>query len=122
MAKVKSLGLNYDDFTRTFVYNDEIFIAYSFLQESTGEEFTKKFIECEEKIKEIERAKVAASENQGQIHFVTSGTSAAISTPVIKEETTEETVIASFEVSGTMSQLKALGQYMRTNNITYKNI
>lgn len=122
MAKVKSIGLIYDEFTKTFVYNDEIFITYSFINDSTSEEFTKKFIECEEKVKEVERAKSQAAETntpQSEIKFA-SKPAEPITAPVVKEP--EETVTASFEVTGTMSQLQALGQYMRTNKITYKNI
>jgi len=121
MAKVKSLGMIYDDFTKTFVYNDEVFITYSFIHDSSNDEFTKKFIECEEKIKETERAKNSISD-QGQIHFATSGTSSPISTPIVKETSKEELVTASFEVTGTMAQLKVLGQYMKDNQINYKNI
>ena len=44
----------------------------------------------------------------------------------IKEKKQEnnglEIVTASFEVKGTLGQLKALGQYMKDNKIIYKNI
>jgi len=40
--------------------------------------------------------------------------------PVKKEKI--ELVTAQFEATATFAQLKALGQYMKDNNITYKNI
>jgi len=46
---------------------------------------------------------------------------APISAPVI-EATPKPTFTASFECVGTMAQLKAIGQYMKENNIIYKNI
>jgi hypothetical protein len=119
VAKIKSLGMLFDEMTKCYLYDDEIFIAETFIKNSTVEEFTKKFIEYDEKIKEIERAKnqidspeQAKGMVQPQIQF--------ISAPTIKEK--EDTVTASFEVTGTIAQLKALGQYMKSNNITYKNI
>jgi len=119
VAKIKSLGMLFDEMTKCYLYDDEIFIAETFIKTATNDEFTKKFIEYDEKIKEIERAKnqidspeQAKGMVQPQIQF--------ISAPTIKEK--EDTVTASFEVTGTIAQLKALGQYMKSNNITYKNI
>jgi|WetSurMetagenome_2_1015567.scaffolds.fasta_scaffold00157_17 hypothetical protein len=117
IAKLKSIGMLLDDMTKCYIYDDENFIAETVIKNATPDEFTKKFIEYEERIKGIERAKLTGTsdplkENQPQIQFV--------SAPTVK--TTEEAVTASFEVTGTMSQLKALGQYMKSNNITYKNI
>lgn len=126
LAKMKSIAMIYDDFTKTFVYDDEIFITYSFLHDSSAEEFSTKFIWCEEKIKEIERAKVADTA-QPSMEFKNNPDAPSFKAPIgapitIITTATEETVIAAFEVTGTMAQLKALGQYMRDNKITYKNI
>lgn len=118
-ALLKALGMLFDEMTKCYVYDDETFITEAFLKTSTPDEFTKKYIEFEVKIKDIERAKAqAVNAPQTEIKFEPKPTT--ISAPTVKE--TEEIVTASFEVKGTMSQLKALGQYMRTNNIIYKNI
>ncbi len=111
---VKSIGMIYDEIMKIYFYSDEIFITSTIIENSTREEFTNKVIECEEKIK-LEKQKTG---NQGNIDFIAKPT--IISAP--KVETKEETVTASFEVTGTVSQLRALGQYMKDNNITYKNI
>ncbi len=109
--EVIDAGMGFDEFSKTFVYNDEIFLTKEFVTTATREEFAMRLAECFEKIK----ADRAASTPQQEMQFA-----APVAAPAVKK--TEELVKASFEVTGTLMQLRALGQYMRSNNITYKNI
>lgn len=119
--EVISSEMVFDDFSKTYIYDDEIFITVAFLKESTKEEFTKKLIECQEKIKERKASEKPEVKQSEMSFFAPSGP--AISAPTVKESTpAEELVTASFKVTGTMAQLKALGQYLRDNKINYQNI
>lgn len=116
IQKTITAGLKYDEFSKTYLYNDQIFITDSFLKESSKDEFTQKLIECTERIKVL-----TAPSGQAEMNFA-APTSTPLAAPVKKENTAEEIVTASFKVSGTMSQLKALGQFMKDHQITYINI
>ena len=120
VREVIASGMIYDDFGKVYVYNDEIFIIEKTLQESTKEDFTRKLVECQEKIREAKAAEKPAE--QAEISFqAPTAAQEAVSAPTVRK-TTEDMVTASFKVTGTMAQLRALGQYMRENGITYQNI
>lgn len=119
--EVVASGLAYDEFTKSYAYNDDIFITESFIRSSNKEEYTTRLIECQERIKEVKAAAQPAETKQSKMQFTAPKPAEAIQAPVVKEAT-EKLVTASFTVTGTMAQLKTLGQYMRENNITYKNI
>lgn len=117
------IGFNFDDFTKSYIYNEGIFISHDSVKDLSKEEFANKVIEFEEKIKALPKEQSIVSNpepSQPGNLFEQKTPAPVLSAPVI--ETKEEIVTASFEVSGTMAQLKALGQYMKSNNINYKNI
>ena len=111
---LKELGLIVDEMTNSFVYNDSIFISISDLEKLSKEDFTTKYLSIEGDIKlyrssmEIPKENNPVEEKQ------------VLQAPVIEEKV--ELVTASFSVTGTMAQLHALGNYMKQNNITYRNI
>ncbi len=115
-TEVINAGLSYDEFSKTFVYNDEVFITREFVVTATREEFTFALAECREKI----AADKAANPTQGEMAFGAPTPAAPVAAPAPQRR--EQLVKAQFEVTGTMSQLKALGQYMKDNHITYKNL
>lgn len=112
-----SSGLPFDDFSKTYIYNDQIFIPELFIKESSKEDFSKKLIECQEKIKVLKSFEI----QQGKMDFSALSTE-PIHAPNVKDTSSENLVTASFKVTGTMAQLQSLGKYMRENNITYTNI
>ena len=111
---LKELGLIVDEMTNSFVYNDSIFISISDVENLSKEDFTTKYLSIEGDIKlyrssmEIPKENNPVEEKQ------------VLQAPVIEEKV--ELVTASFSVTGTMAQLHALGNYMKQNNITYRNI
>ena len=115
IARVKASGMIFDEMMKIYFYSEEIFVTSSFIDTSNNEEWNKGIIAVEEKIK---LAKQSAGGTQANIEFTAKPT--VITAPTVQAK--EETVTASFEVTGTMAQLRALGQYMKDNNITYKNI
>jgi hypothetical protein len=113
-------GLKYDDFSKTYLFNNEIFITKSNLEDLSKEDFSRKLIECQEKIKLVKQyASPATVVAQSQMAFAETE---VLKAPVVNSNAEEEPVTASFKVTGTMSQLMALGEYMRVNNINYINI
>ena len=80
-----------------------------------AEEYAMKLAECIEKIREDK----ANDPQQGEMTFAAPVAAPSVAPAVQK---TEELVKAQFEVTGTMTQLRALGQYMRDNKIAYVNI
>lgn len=131
---LRGLTMVYHDFTKTFefVSDPEIYIDNSFVENASKEDFQNKIIEIEEKIKAKKAAEVKTSEpahhvmetlaNQAPITKPTVPAPEPLKPPVIESKPTEELKRASFEVTGTLAQLRALGEYLRSNNITYKNI
>ena len=109
--EVVDAGMVLDEFTGTWLYKDEVMMTKNFLTTATKEEYAMKLAECQEKIREDKVINSA----QGEMQLA-----APVAAPEVKK--TEELVKAQFEVTGTMTQLRALGQYMRDNHITYINI
>lgn len=106
VRRLTEIGLQRDEFTGTYAYSAEVFISEKDIKEMSKDDFQARFIALE----------LAITGDQPQAN----ATAAPLQAP--QEVKKEATVTASFEVSGTMSQIKALGQYMKENNITYKNI
>lgn len=131
---VRGLTMVYRDFTKTYehVSDPEIYIDNSFFENASKEDFQKKIVEIEEKIKAKKEAEVSTSEpthhvmetlvNQAPASKPIIQAPEPLKAPVIESKPIEELKKASFEVTGTLTQLRALGEYLRANNITYKNI
>ena len=136
-------GMAFDQFTNSFAYDDDIYMTIDTMQALTTHEFSDKMIAIEMNIKEkkaqAQAAALIAQANEpaakgemfqqpipaqqaapevSRIHGPK--VAAPLEAPVA--EAAPENVTASFEVVTTMPKLKALGQYMRENGITYKNI
>lgn len=106
-----NLGLLFDKMTNSFVYNDSIFISISDVEALSKDDFTTKYLSIESDIKLCEGSKeINKPVEEKQV----------LQAPKVEEKV--ELVTASFSVTGTMAQLHALGNYMKQNNITYKNI
>lgn len=134
---LSGLSLVFKQFTQTyeFVSDENIFIENSFLENSSKEEFANKVIQIEQLIqnkksheqKEREAAQPiqqvipqAVVVNQPPIHKVE-----PLQAPVVEQKPIDQDdpiKEASFTVTGKLSQLRALGQYMKDNNLTYSNI
>lgn len=107
--------------TRTYVWvqDNSVFIELAEIENLSNADFNKKFAELEQEIKNIKASQVSEQP------IVSAPVSAPLSKPVETKqepEKKEKIVQAKFIAEGTMSQLMALGQYMKENNITYKNI
>lgn len=108
-------GIVFDEFSGAWLYKDEVFTTKTFVNTATKEEFALHLAECQEKIREDK----ANNPQQGEMTFAAPVAAPSVAPAVQK---TEELVKAQFEVTGTMTQLRALGQYMRDNKIAYVNI
>lgn len=113
---LQTIPVVYRDITRTYEFDEEIFLTEKFLHESTKEEFAEKVQE----LRNLVKLKLTMTQPlQAPVEVVTKPVE------VVRQTTTnnkEELVVASFEVTGTMTQLRELAAYLKTNNIIYKNI
>lgn len=117
IAKVKALGLNFNDFSNSYIYNDSIYISSDNIENFEKDNFTTKLIEIEEAIKLIP---VEPIQQDVDFSEPVKPVAAPLAAPTLSKPA--ELVTASFQVTASMPQLTALGQYMKSNNITYKNI
>lgn len=129
---LQKIGMNYVEITNCFEYNADIYISIADIYDLSKEEFTVKYVEVETRIKDLKTKEVKANQqsdrnfswdeqNKFAAENTVKETSAPLSAPTI-EQPKEEIKIAQFEVKATMSKLRALGEFMKANQITYKNI
>jgi hypothetical protein len=121
----RSFHLN--DFTKTFEYSEDVYITEHEVKELSKEEFSKRLLNMEQLIlsTKIEVAvpvekKEEAAQRRDPIHPSNPAVAIPIQAPKVEEK--EETFCASFEIQGTMKQLRGVGAYLKENNIPYKNI
>lgn len=107
----------YHDMTKTYnhVKDENVMISLSDVESLENDEFLKVFSELELKAKSL----VDPEPNEPAPPIKAPE---PIKTPVVESKPEEKTYKATFEVTGTMTQLKALKKYLIDNNLTYKNI
>lgn len=120
------LGMKIDQFGGWVSYSDSIYIKLSDVEDLERDLFVKRYNELKLAIEEAQQKESAIASAQTPNDIFTQA-EPTTPTPVAtftapKVVVSEEIVTASFEVQGTMSQLRALGQFLKENNITYKNI
>ncbi len=121
------LGLGFVEITNAYEFNADIYIVSSDIEDLLDEDFIKKQSEIEVKINNLKSIVLTKEPESATIQEtpITNPPKKVVYTPVsaptiIKES--EPLKKASFEVTATMAQLRALGAYMKENNIAYKNI
>ena len=125
--ELEGLGMRFVEITNSYEFNADIYISISDIDDLSKEDFTTKFSECQVKINELkskELAKESLEKPEEKIiekPTIKKPVASPISAPKVEKEV-EPLKVASFEVKATMSQLRALGAYMKENNIIYKNI
>lgn len=119
VTMLRNIGFVYHDMTKSYnwVNNDTVYLELSDIENSTKEQFATLFAQAEQQVKENT---VALEATQAPTPAPAAPLKAPVEVP--QPQQTVKVVTASFTVTGTMTQLKALGEYMRANNITYKNI
>ena len=132
---LEKLGMEYVEITNAFEFNTDIYLTLSDINNLSKDRFTEKYHDCEAKIKDIKakelEAKKAAEPKASPVNESPLNGHASVNAPIaapvmapkveVKKEA-EPLKKASFEVTATMTQLRALGAYMKENNIIYKNI
>lgn len=129
---LEKLGMQYVEITNAYEFNADIYVTMSDINFLSKPDFTAKYHDCEAKIKDSKAKELEAK--QAQIEVVDAEIESPVTTkqtptpvappitaPVVEKEA-EPIKTASFEVKATMTQLRALGNYMREHNINYKNI
>jgi len=117
---ITGLSMVYHDMTKSYnhISNDSIFILNLEIENLSKDEFTKRYLELE--------AQSNALKQPISKPIATEPLKAPITHPTVVKEVQaviqDPIVPAKFECWGTMAQLTALGQYMKQNNITYKNL
>lgn len=133
------LAMTYRDMTQSYNYvsDEAIFMLNSDIENVSKDEFNKRYVELESRIEQHKKSIVSEpiipKIGDLQKQFTSPITQQSTSTEVIQavfeplqapviEQPKAQIVPARFECFGTMAQLTALGQYMKQNNITYKNL
>jgi len=119
VAEFKRIGMIADKETKSLIYNDEIYVSWDSVKDIEKVAFANKIIELEEKIKATKVVEPTTEIKKEEPKQPTKKEE-VIAAPVV--ETKLELLKATFEVTGTMPQLKALSEYLKSNNLTYKNI
>lgn len=124
---LEKLGMEYVEITNAYEYNADVYVTLSDINNLSKEEFTTKYHDCEAKIVDIKAKELALKQqNEPELNKafespIVAPVVAPISAPIV-ETVKEPLKTASFEVTATMTQLRALGVYMKSNGIIYKNI
>lgn len=124
-----SMSMVYHDMTMTYNYvqDESIFIELAEIENLKPEDFNKKYVEIESKIK-AKQADLFSQQNTTAAETSSPAPAPKPEEPIlkapeeVKQPEPEKTFKAKFECEGTMIQLKALGLYMKENGITYKNL
>jgi hypothetical protein len=118
------LNFTFSDMTKSYhwIHDNEVFITLSDVENLSKEDFHKWISGVELLILEA-----SSKANQAEQKPVEVKKAEPLEAPVEKTllpppPVTVKVVTASFTVTGTFAQLKALGQYMKENGIEYKNI
>lgn len=106
-------GLVFVVITSSYEFNADIYISVADIENLSDKDYHDKLVEIEAKINALKFKQTAGG--------LQTPVAEPISAPVVAAET-EELKKASFEVTATMTKLRALGEYMKQNNINYKNI
>lgn len=136
VAQVKEIGMVYNDFSKSYAYNDKIVVTDQEIDQLDRGQWREMFADLDFQIKQAKadaqkeaRAKELA-ESDGPVHQAAkpvNPVSAPVqqtipepepATPEPQED--EKIVTSSFEVTATYSKLVALSEYMKANNIEYK--
>jgi hypothetical protein len=122
---LRGMAMTYSDLIRAFVFvsDNSIFIEDKDVEELSKDEFNKRYVELEAKIK----AKTIVPKPTPSVQKTDTPAAApkpeVLKAPKVIQEVVKEKIFkATFECTGTMSELKALGAYMKNNNIIYKNL
>lgn len=117
--RLLDLGLVFVVITDSYEFNADIYISRADIENLEDQDFINKVAEIEVKINNL---KALQSQNISPVQApISKPISPPISAPKVNADP-EELKKASFEVTATLTQLRALGAYMKENNINYKNI
>lgn len=126
---LEKLGMRYVEITNAYEYNADIYLTFSDINTISKDQFTAKYHDFEAKIKDVKAKELPEKEKLNGNKVENPVVAAPVLEPIashvkapIVEKEAEPLKKASFEVTATMTQLRALGAYMKQNGIVYKNI
>ncbi len=137
--QLESIGMVYVEMVKLFEYKEssEIYITLDNVDNLSNEEFSNSVIRIQESIRAIPIIIITQESTSKEVVSSVMGSSSPLqSSNVINQnhiipsspyvgvpiEKSPDKVTASFECTGTVEQLKSVGNFMKQNNITYKNI
>ena len=136
---LEKLGMQYVEITNAYEFNADIYVTMSDINFLSKDDFSKKYHDCEAKINDVKAKEISSKALEIEVDVATpevvvyskKEVAPPVAIPVAKPieapkveavKEAEPLKKASFEVTATMTQLRALGAYMKENNISYKNI
>lgn len=114
--QLQSLTFIFHDITKTynFVQDESLMISLSDVENLSKEEFNVRLIELSTKVAEYRQPEVLKAPEEVKPQ--------APAAPAQQAVQATGMFTATFEATGTYSQLKGLGEYMKSQGITYKNV
>ena len=128
VAQLQNLTFVYHDITRTynFIQDESLMISLNDIENLPKDEFNARLLELSAKVAEYRTAKPLKAPVEVKPQATPEQTPAATPTQQVAAEPqaapAPELFTATFEATGTYDQLNGLGEYMKQNGITYKNI
>ncbi len=116
VSQLQSLAFIFHDITKTynFVQDESLMISLSDVENLSKEEFNVRIIELSTKVAEYRHQEVLKAPEEVKPQAQAAPAERVVQAP--------EMFTATFEATGTYAQLKGLGEYMKSQSITYKNI
>lgn len=120
--QLQSLTFIFHDITKTynFVQNESLMISLSDVQNLSKEEFNVRLIELSTKVAEYRQPEVLKAPEEVKPQTAPAQQQPQQTAPA--QQSVPEIFTATFEAMGTYAQLKGLGEYMKSQGITYKNV
>lgn len=112
-------GFKYDYLTKSYAYNDDIYVLETEVETLSKTDFSTKFNQVIAEIKALAALVFEAP----KVEEIAPKTAVSESQLNKQASPTQEPIrTASFEVKATLPVLRALAEYMKQNNIEYKNL
>lgn len=121
--RLQALGMKFDEFSNSYMYDSLFFVTLKEVEDLSDKEFEVRIIELQAELAEYNEAKKKPeSGKEYNVAYVATPPKKEepLQAPVVEEK--EKTFTASFEVTGTMTQMQALKAFLIENKITYKNL
>lgn len=123
--KFEEIGMQFDDMLNVFAFNDQINVHIDKIKDLSPNDFDLLLVQFDENINRFKKQQLNSQgmgQNEAKREESIQTTAQTLNAPRELKKEEIEKVKAVFEVVDTYPRLKALGEYMKKNGYSYKNI